>query len=216
MVGRGRASGVASSWRIYESMKMQCAYSFLHGNTIFITLIQPVMFTISIYMMFRAGGDKGRFALATLGGGLMSAWNSIVVSSGRVLEVERSQGTLDGLLISPTPAFVVIGSKVLFNVLLSFASIILSYVSCRIIFGISLSVVIPVGLVLAFLGLGAAIWAMGLVMASGFLLSPNNRRMIELLNFPIYLLAGFVVPLSRFPLPVQIAGRLIPLSWATD
>jgi ABC-2 type transport system permease protein len=197
-------------------MKVQCAYSFQHGNTIFVSLIQPVMFTLGIGMMFRTGGNPELIGAAALGSGLMGVWNSNVVASGRTLETERTQQTLDLLLVSPTPAFVVIAGKALFNALLSLVSIALSYVSCILVFHITPSVENPALFALVVIGLALSVWAMGLVMASGFLLSPNNRRMIELLNYPFYLLGGFVVPLSSLPYPVRIVGRLIPLSWASE
>lgn len=201
---------------VYESMKVQCAYSFQHGNTIFVSLIQPVMFTLGIGMMFRAGGNPDLIGSAALGSGLMGVWNSNVVASGRTLETERSQQTLDLLLVSPTPAFVVVAGKALFNAFLSLVSIALSYLSCILVFHITPSVGNPVLFALVVVGLALSVWGMGLVMASGFLLSPNNRRMIELLNYPVYLLGGFVVPLSSLPYPVRILGHLIPLSWASE
>jgi ABC-2 type transport system permease protein len=78
----------------------------------------------------------------------------------------------------------------------------------RLVFGIPLHLADPVAFAVAIPTTIVALGALGLVIGSTFVLYRNANALSNMLEFPVWLVTGVLVPLSLLP------GWLHPLSWA--
>jgi ABC-2 type transport system permease protein len=174
---------------------------------VFTAILQPVIFaTIAVYM-FRAGERQGTLFSVSLGAALMGMWSSTLFGSGGAITWQRFQGTLELLVAAPRPFIVILLSQTLATATLGIYSLVATMASGWILFDIKPSVEHPVLFALSIpvtvLGLGL----LGLVFASTFVLYRNSSAFSNLLEYPVWLASGLLVPISVLP------GWARPLSW---
>ena len=171
-------------------------------------VIWPLFFATIAFFMFRTGSDPATLLYASLGASVMGIWSATSVTASSALQRERWQGTLE-LLVATPPHF----SLVLLPITIAMSTIgIYSMVGTlvwgRLLFGIPIRVVHPLLFALA---VPATILSIGML---GFLLSVTVIRyrtawaLGNALEYPVWLVCGFLVPLSLFP------GWVRPISWA--
>ena len=140
-------------------------------------------------------------------------WTSTLWASGYALEFERHEGTSAALFLSPTSRGAVVagyglGSFVWF--LPSFATLtLLGFVT-----GARLHVSDLMALLLSGLALFAASLAMGFFFSGLFILSRRGNLIANVLQAPIFLLCGFLVPLSSLPAWLRPLSDAIPATHA--
>lgn len=140
-------------------------------------------------------------------------WTSTLWASGYALEFERHEGTSAALFLSPASRGAVVagyglGSFVWF--LPSFATLaFLGFVA-----GARLHVNDLAALLLSGLTLFAASLAMGFFFSGLFILSRRGNLITNVLQAPIFLLCGFLVPLSSLPAWLRPLSGAIPATHA--
>lgn len=108
---------------------------------------------------------------------------------------------------TPTPMSVVVFGKNLAHVSQSLGSMIVAYLLVALIFGYEVHISRPF---LFFVSLGLTVIAFvcfGLIMSPLFLLNPGVQRWQNALEYPIYILSGFLFPIALLP------GWTTPLSY---
>jgi ABC-2 type transport system permease protein len=171
-------------------------------------VIWPLFFATIAFFMFRTGNDPATLLYASLGASVMGIWSATSVAASSALQRERWQGTLE-LLVATPPHF----SLVLLPITIAMSTIgiysmLATLVWGRLLFGIPIRVVHPL---LFGLAVPATILSIGML---GFLLSVTVVRyrtawaLGNALEYPVWLVCGFLVPLSLFP------GWVRPISWA--
>ena len=171
-------------------------------------VIWPLFFATIAFFMFRTGRSEATLLYASLGASVMGIWSATSVAASSALQRERWQGTLE-LLVATPPHF----SLVLLPITIAMStvgiySMLATLVWGRLLFGIPIEVVHPLLFALA---VPATILSIGML---GFLLSVTVVRyrtawaLGNALEYPVWLVCGFLVPLSLFPDWVR------PISWA--
>ena len=180
----------------------------LSGFFILTSVIQPVIFASVAYLMFRAGARPGTLLYVALGAGMMGIWSSTLFGSGGAIQWQRWQGTLEVLVSAPTPFVLVIAPLTLATSVIGIYSLASTLVWGRLVFGIPFHVVHWLAFVVAvpstILGLGL----LGLVFASTFVLYRHANALSNMLEWPVLLVTGMLVPLSLLP------GWAHPIGWA--
>ena len=171
-------------------------------------VLWPLFFATTAFFMFRTTHDSRALLYAALGSSVMGIWSSTSVAASSALQRERWYGTLE--LVVGTPAHF---SLVLIPITLAMATVGIYSMAATLLwgwalFGIGVHIVHPLLFVLA---VPVTILAIGLL---GFLLSVTVVRyrtawaLGNALEYPVWLVCGFLVPLSLFP------GWVRPISWA--
>lgn len=126
---------------------------------------------------------------------------------------EKETGTMDLLLVSPLPPFLIILGKVFPYVFLSFINAILVFAMGYYIFGVPILGSLALLLALTTLYLLVAL-------ALGILISTRaaNQQVAMVaslftLLMPTMLLSGFIFPIESMPLVLQYISRIIPASY---
>jgi len=142
-----------------------------------------------------------------LGSGLCSLWSSICFSSAGDIERERFMGTLENLFCSPTKFTYIIFGKVLANTFLGLTGLLLSITFTKIFFNGSLYVDnIPL-FIGCFILLIISFISVAFLIAPIFTLSKNARALMNCLEYPVFILCGFIFPVELLP------GFVKPISY---
>jgi ABC-2 type transport system permease protein len=158
------------------------------------------------------GGDYGIFVV--VGSGLTGLWSSLLFISGNSITHERWTGTLETLVGVPTPMGVIVLGKNLANVLQSLGSMVVSYLLASILFGYALTVAQPLLFAISLLLTVVAFVTFGLVIAPIFIMNPDVQRWQNGLEFPVYILAGFLFPIALLPGWTTPISYLLSPYWA--
>jgi ABC-type polysaccharide/polyol phosphate export permease len=170
-------------------------------------VIQPVIFASIAFFMVGSGSREGTLLYVALGAGLMGIWSSTLFGSGGAIQWQRWQGTLEVLIASPAPFLLVLLPLTLATASIGLYAIVMTLVWGRIFFGVPLEFEHPLQLAVALPVTVASLGLLGLVLASTFVLYRNANAFANLLEYPIWLITGLLVPLSLLP------GWVGPISW---
>ena len=174
---------------------------------VLVSVLQPVIFASIAFFMVDTGSQSGTLLYVSLGAGLMGVWSATLFGSGGAIQWQRWQGTLEVLVAAPTPFVLVIAPLTLATSVIGIYSLASTLVWGRIVFGIPFHVVHWLAFVVAvpatILGLGL----LGFVFASTFVLYRNANALSNMLEWPVLLVTGMLVPLSLLP------GWAGPIAW---
>lgn len=149
-----------------------------------------------------------------VGTSLTGLLTGFVFLGGTQLINERHFGTLEILEAAPAPLFVVITGRIAGSLGLTFLSGIVSWGVCAGLFGYSVRIVDPLGFLLSILLAIASLWALGMVFTPLFFLWPSANQVLGGLEYPIYIVGGFLFPVTLLPEWLRLAGYLLPPYWA--
>ena len=174
---------------------------------VLIAVIQPIIFASIAFFMFESGSRSGTLLYVALGAGLMGIWSSTLFGSGGAIQWQRWQGTLELLIAAPASFLMVMLPLTMATSTIGIYSIIATLLWGRVFFGVPLDFVHPGQLAVALPVTVISLGLLGLVLASTFVLYRNANAFANLLEYPIWLITGLLVPLSLLP------GWVTPLSW---
>jgi ABC-2 type transport system permease protein len=165
-------------------------------------------------MMYKDSGYNNYVNYVILGSGLTSLWSSICFSSAGDIERERYAGTLENLFCSPSKFTTIVLGKVLANTFLGLSGMMLSLIFTGVFFGAALHVEHSILFVLTFLLMVFSFICVSLVIAPIFTLSKNARALMNCLEYPIFILCGFVFPIDVLPAFIRPLSYILPPTWA--
>jgi ABC-2 type transport system permease protein len=187
----------------------------LTGSMFFVlvSVLQPVIFASIAFFMYRSGSREGTLLYIALGAGLMGIWSSTLFGSGGAIQWQRWQGTLELLIAAPAPFLAVLVPLTLATASIGLYSILATLLWGRVFFSVPLDFVHPWQLALALPATVLSLGMLGLVLASTFVLYRHASAFSNLLEYPVWLVTGLLVPLSLLPGWVKwISWGLAP-SW---
>lgn len=188
-------------------LKQQVVSPFAYLNIVVYPLIVT---TIAIVLL----GGSGRIVYATIGGGLTGLWALTLIDAGSGINSERWSGTLEQVLASPAGLRTVVLGKTL-------AAILMGLLAFAVSTGLSLAWVhrLPApALRLQFaVSCGLTIlsfFCLGMLLAPLFALGRWIFPFANAAEQLVYLLAGFMFPVTVLPGWVQPFTWLLAPSWA--
>jgi ABC-2 type transport system permease protein len=177
--------------------------------------IQPVIFATIAFYMFKAGGRGESLLYVALGAGLMGIWSSTLFGSGGMIQWERYEGTLEILLASPTPFVFVLLPGALATSTTGLYSLTATIIWGRVLFGIPLEIAHPILFAVAITATIIGLGLLGLLIASTFVLYRNANALSNLLEYPVWLVAGLLAPVSALPGWVGPISAALAPTWGT-
>ncbi len=192
---------------IWAGLKFHVKNLTLSGFFLLTSAIQPVIFASIAFFMFKAGAREGTLLYVSLGAGLMGIWSATLFASGGAIQWQRWQGTLELSIASPAPFLLVLLPMTLASATIGLYSLVGTLLWGAVIFGVPLEIAQPWIFLAAVPATVIGLGLLGLVMASTFILWRNANALSNLLEYPIWLVTGLLVPISLLP------GWVTPLSW---
>ena len=201
-------------WRtILIVAEMNVRQQMMDGFVVFTVLFQPIIIALlGLWMLKDKGADSAMFVV--VGSGLTGLWSSLLFISGGSINAERWSGTLESRVAIPTPFEVIVYGKNLGNVIQSLLSMALGYFVAAWLFGYSLEIQQPLMFFLSLVFTVVAFISFGLVIAPIFVMNPGVRAWQNAMEFPIYILGGFLFPVLLLPKWTNPISWLLPPYWA--
>ena len=180
---------------------------------LFAILVQPVIIAVlALFMLRDTAVNAAMFVV--VGSGLTGLWSSLLFISGNSINAERWQGTLESLVGAPTPFDVIVFGKNLANVVQSLLSMIVAYLLAALFFGYSLNMDQPLLFFASLLLSVFAFISFGLVIAPIFVMYREVQQWQNAMEYPVYILAGFLFPVLLLPGWTTPISYLLPPYWA--
>ncbi len=201
-------------WRtVLTVAEMSLRTQFSEGFVIFAVIFQPMIIAIlALFMLKDRGGDYAMFVV--VGSGLTGLWSSLLFVSGNSINVERWTGTLESLVGMPTPFEVIVFGKNLANVVQSLLSMVSSYALAALLFGYSLTLTQPLYFFITLLISMFAFICFCLTIAPVFVMYRSVQQWENAMEFPVYILCGFLFPIALLPGWTTPVSYLLPPYWA--
>ena len=193
---------------IHASFLLQSKEHMVQDFFTFTLIYQPILFTLLTVSTYLYGGKPGFGLFAVTGAGMVGIWNNNLWSSGEIVNHERQSGTLSLLIASPTSLLLVLLGKSLANAVTSIIAMGTTFVTGSIVYHLELGISNPLGFALGLALTVIALACLGLVLGSLFVLTRNTGYVMNVANYPIYLLSGLAVPLTILPIwtrPLSVA-----------
>jgi ABC-2 type transport system permease protein len=179
----------------------------LSGFFLITTVFGPALIATIAYYMFKTGQRPGTLFYASLGSAVYGIWSATLFGSGGALAWQRWQGTLEVVVSTPTPLLLIVLPLTLSTSSIGLYSLASTLIWGRVVFGIPFQIAHPLAFVVAvpvtILGLGL----LGVVLASTFILYRHANALSNMLEWPVLLVTGLLVPLSLLP------GWSHPIAW---
>jgi len=194
---------VGVSWLLRLKAASRSAFDGL------LMVVWPLFYVTTVLLLYRSGPDRGRvLAAAVVGSSVMALWSAVSTTAAYALQTERRQRTLELLTVAPAPF-----ALVMFPVALAMATVGLFNVAFtllwgRLVFGVALVIARPGPFAAGILVTCLAVGMLGYLESLASVRYRSAWALGNALELPIWLICGFLVPLSLMP------GWLRPVAWA--
>ncbi|GAA3394050.1 ABC transporter permease [Streptomyces roseoviridis] len=178
----------------------------------FAVLVPLVYATLAVHL-FRAAGDPDRLLTASVGAGLMGIWGSVLFGSGGAVQNQRWLGTLETLVVAPTPLALVLLPVTLATAVIGTYAMGATVLWGVLLFGVPLDFAHPLLFLLAVPVCVLALGMTGLLLAATFVLLRNANALANPLDTPVWLLSGLLVPITVLPAWTHPLSWALPTTW---
>lgn len=217
------ASEKVTGWRLFLKTIVARAYPRIIGQQrekswILFEILLPMLAVSAYVYVYRAiGAPEEYVGFVVIGGAMTAFWMNVLWMMSSQLYWEKEQGNLALYIMAPNSMMaILLGMAVggLFATALRAIAIILFG---SLMFQVQYSITSFTQLILVFLLAMTALYGMGMMTASLFLLlSREAWHLSNLAQEPIYLVSGFYFPIKSFNFWVAAAASLIPLTLGLD
>jgi ABC-2 type transport system permease protein len=180
------------------------------------SLLATPFFAVIFLGIMRAAGRRDLTAYAVVAPVLMTLWGMALEISGDIVDSDRSAGILEGVVATPVGFPTVVTGRVLTVTLLSTVAVAETWLVARLGFRADISIHHPGVLLTALVATALATAGTAVILAGLFVLARTARTFQNSMNFPVYLLAGVIVPVSFLPVWIRPFSRMLFLTWGAD
>ena len=180
------------------------------------SILQPIIFASIAFFMFESGQREGTLLYVALGAGLMGIWSSTLFGSGGSIQWQRWQGTLEICIAAPARFLWVMLPLTIATASIGLYSIVATLMWGWLFFGMPLELDQPWLFALALPATILSLGLLGLLLASTFVLYRNANAFSNLLEYPVWLVTGLLVPLSLLPGWVEWISWVLAPTWGIE
>jgi len=185
---------------------------------LFFDVFLPLLAIAAYIYYYRAlGADPVFEGFVVLGGAMTAFWLNVLWGMAAQFFWEKEVGNLQLFLVAPMSRMALLAGMALGGMLFSGVRALSTLLLGLLIFQVQLTVVDPLQLVAVFLITMAAIYGMGMMLSSVFLMYGRDAwNLSNLMQEPIYLVSGFYFPVRALGFWVSAAACLIPITLGLD
>jgi ABC-2 type transport system permease protein len=173
----------------------------------FLGVLWPLFFATIAFLMYRVGNDPQTLLYASLGASVMGIWSATSVAASSALQRQRWFGTLELLVAAPVHFALVLLPITIATSTMGIYSMVATLLWGRFLFGIGVHIVHPLLFALAIPATIVSIGMLGFLLSVTFVRFRQAWALGNMLEYPVWLVCGFLVPISLFP------GWVRPISW---
>ncbi len=212
-----------TGWRLFLMTVWGRSYPRVVGQQrdrswVFFDVFLALMGVAAYVFVYRAiGAPKEYVGFVIVGGAMIAFWTNVLWGMSSQLYWEKETGNLALYIIAPGPLMAMLLGMALGGLVSTTIRATVIIVLGSLLFGVNFTVGSLPLLVLVFVVAMAALYGLGMLTSSLFLLlSREAWHIANLAQEPIYLLSGFYFPIKSFPFWIAAAGSLIPLTLGLD
>ena len=179
--------------------------------------LYPVLYYATLLLAYHASGRtvvdgasvEGFLFVGTIG---VVLWGSTIWASGYAMEMERTEGTINSLFLTPASRTAIVFGRGIGSFAIFITPTLVVLTVLAIVTGASFNVQSPLAVALSFLALVFGALALGHALAGAFVLTRRANMWANFLQSPIHLLSGMVVPVSALPDWLSWFATVFPMS----
>ncbi|MBN1310639.1 MAG: ABC transporter permease [Anaerolineae bacterium] len=213
----------ATGFRLFWITLWARAYPRIVGTTrekswIFFDTLLPVMGTTAYIFLYRAlNAPPDYVGFVVVGGAMTAFWINVLWSMASQLYWDKDAGNLELYVLSPGPLMAILAGMSVGGLVMTGARAAAILTVCSLLFNVTYQINSLPMLVLVFVITMAALYGMGMVLASIFLATGREAwHLSNLLQEPIYLASGFYFPIKAMGFWVATAASILPLTLGLD
>jgi ABC-2 type transport system permease protein len=201
---------LALGWVMNLKMLTRSSFDGLLG------ILYPLFFATVAFFLFRASGDAETLLWASLGASVMGIWSSTSTSAGNAMQRQRWHGTLELLVASPSHFALVLLPVTIALSTIGIYSMVTTLLWGWLLFGVDLSIAHPVLFGLSIVATVVSIGMLGFLLAVAFVRYRTAWALGNMFEYPVWLICGFLVPLSLFPDWVRPISWVLAPTWGVN
>lgn len=212
-----------SDWALNLRAGMARAYARTVGATrepswVVFDILLPLLGVAAYIYYYRALGASPAFeGFVVLGGAMTAFWLNVLWGMAAQLYWEREVGNLQLFMVAPMSRMALLAGMALGGLFTSTVRALSTLVLGVLIFQVQMSVADPLALAAVFSLTMLAVYGMGMVLSSLFLMYGRDAWNISnLMQEPVYLISGFYFPVQELGLGVSALATLIPVTLGLD
>lgn len=185
---------------------------------LFFETVLPLLATTAYVYFYRAiGAPEEYIGLVVVGGAMTAYWLNVLWSMSAQLYWDKDAGNLALYIAAPGSMMAILLGMAIGGLLMTTTRAVVIIIAGWLLFGVEFSLAQWPLLIAVFCLTMAALYGMGMLFASLFLLFGREAWHISnLLQEPIYLLSGFYFPVKALGFWVATAASIVPLTLGLD
>ena len=212
-----------TGWRLFLKTIIARAYPRIIGQQreiswVVFDVIMPMLAVISYVLVYRAlKAPEEYIGFVVMGGAMTAFWMNVLWSMSSQLYWEKEQGNLALYIMAPNSMMAILLGMALGGMLATAMRAVAVILLGSLMFGVTYEVSSFLQLLAVFMLAMIALYGMGMMMASAFLLFGREAwHMANLAQEPIFLASGFYFPINSLPFWVAAGASIIPLTLGMD
>lgn len=182
----------------------------------FIIFLMPFLFSTIAILIYGNSTSEQIFQYVVLGSGFVTLWSSIVFSSASDINREKYYGTLELLFTAPIPLWLTLAGKIIANTIWGLLSMLISYFYLLVIYRVPVTIEHPLQFIFAYLFVLCSLSVFSFFLAMSFTLSRQAYALMNMLEYPVYLICGFMFPITMLPDWVKPLSWVLPPTWGIE
>jgi ABC-2 type transport system permease protein len=212
-----------AGWRLFLMSVRGRSYPRIIGMQRDVTwlvfdVLMPIGTVAAYVLIYQAvGAPQDYIGFVVVGGAMTAYWLNVLWGMSSQLYWEKETGNLALYIIAPAPMMSILLGMAIGGIFSSSLRALGVILFCSWLFNVSYEVTSFGLLFLVFILTMAALYGLGMMTSSIFLLL--NREAWYLANLaqePVYLASGFYFPIRSFPFWIAAGASLIPLTLGLD
>lgn len=199
-----------------HTIKVHMKLSLTRPMFQFIIFLMPFLFSTIAVFIYGNSSAELIFQYVVLGSGFVTLWSSIVFSSASDVNREKYYGTLELLFTAPVPFWLTLAGKIIANTVWGLLSMLISYFYLLVLYRVPVIIGHPLQFILAYLFVLCSLSVFSFFLAMSFTLSRQAYALMNMLEYPVYLVCGFMFPVSLLPDWVKPLSWVLPPTWAIE
>ncbi|MDT8898905.1 MAG: ABC transporter permease [Thermanaerothrix sp.] len=212
-----------SGWRLFLQTVIGRAYPRVIGQQrekswlIFEVLLPLINVAAYVYVYRAIGAPEDYVGFVVIGGAMIAFWMNVLWSMSSQLYWEKEQGNLALYIIAPTSLMAILLGMAIGGMIATLLRAGAIIALGTLLFNVHYVIINPWQLLAVFALTMIALYGLGMMTASVFLLfSREAWHYVNLAMEPVYLLSGFYFPLKNLGFWVALGASVIPLSLGLD
>jgi ABC-2 type transport system permease protein len=213
----------AGGWRLFVRTVIGRAYPRVVGTTrdlnwLFFDIFFPFLTMVGYVYTYQALKAPSEYiGFVVLGGAMSAFWFNVLWSMASQLYWEKETGNLSLYIVAPTSLMSILLGMALGGLLSTAVRAVIILLVGSWMFSVQYAMVSFWALFVVFMLTMAALYGMGMMMASLFLFFNREAwHIANLIEPPVMLFSGFYFPVKAFGFWPAIVASLIPLTMGMD